>query len=150
MTARIGLLSPDIRRPGRAGDLIIPVLDPEGEDRAAFLRWMVEGTVEGDPAALAVELDAQVEAESAAAFAALRSSLKARAATLERKLTAEDVRAVVADFIPPAIDQTRRYQTLQALVNCTRRSLLPDPSVPPSQREQWQAEIRALEAVGVR
>ena len=30
MTARIHLLSPDIRRPGRVGDLIIPVLDPEG------------------------------------------------------------------------------------------------------------------------
>ena len=42
MTARIHLLSPDIRRPGRAGDLIIPVLDPEGEDRAAFIRWMVK------------------------------------------------------------------------------------------------------------
>ena len=28
MTARIHLLSPDIRRPGRVGDLIIPVLDP--------------------------------------------------------------------------------------------------------------------------
>jgi SpoVK/Ycf46/Vps4 family AAA+-type ATPase len=29
MTARIQLLSPDIRRPGRVGDLIIPVLDPD-------------------------------------------------------------------------------------------------------------------------
>jgi hypothetical protein len=28
MTARIHLLSPDIRRPGRVGDLIIPILDP--------------------------------------------------------------------------------------------------------------------------
>ena len=27
MTARIHLLSPDIRRPGRVGDLIIPILD---------------------------------------------------------------------------------------------------------------------------
>ena len=34
MTARIHLLSPDLRRPGRAGDLIIPVLDPEG------VRWL--------------------------------------------------------------------------------------------------------------
>ena len=28
MTARIHMLSPDIRRPGRVGDLIIPILDP--------------------------------------------------------------------------------------------------------------------------
>ena len=42
MTARIHLLSPDIRRPGRVGDLIIPVFDPEGEDRLAFIRWVLE------------------------------------------------------------------------------------------------------------
>ena len=41
VTARIHLLSPDIRRPGRVGDLIIPVLDPEGKDREAFLDWVV-------------------------------------------------------------------------------------------------------------
>ena len=36
VTARIHMLSPDLRRPGRVGDLIIPTLDPEGEDREAF------------------------------------------------------------------------------------------------------------------
>ena len=46
MTARIHLLSPDIRRPGRVGDLIIPVLDPEGEDRRDFLRWVAESVLE--------------------------------------------------------------------------------------------------------
>ena len=55
----------------------------------------------------------------------------------------------MADFIPPAIGATRRYQTLQALVNCTRRSLLPDPTVTADQRETWQAEIRALESRGI-
>jgi len=44
MTARIHLLSPDIRRPGRVGDLIIPVLDPVGEDRLEFIRWMLKPT----------------------------------------------------------------------------------------------------------
>ena len=43
MTARIHLLSPDIRRPGRVGDLIIPVLDPPtDEDRDEFVRWMLK------------------------------------------------------------------------------------------------------------
>ncbi len=45
MTARIHLLSPDIRRPGRVGDLIIPVLDPEGEDRMEFLRWVLKAAL---------------------------------------------------------------------------------------------------------
>jgi hypothetical protein len=35
-------------------------------------------------------------------------------------------------------------------VNCTRRSLLPDPSVSDAARELWQAEIRKLELLGVR
>ena len=150
MTARIHLLSPDIRRPGRVGDLIIPVLDPEGEDRLAFVKWMLEGTVEGDADAAAREIEPDLEADSSAAFAALRSSLKARAFQKGGPLTLEEVRATTADFIPPAIGPTRRYQTLQALVNCTRRSLLPDPSVTADQREAWQAEIRMLEARGVR
>ncbi|MEL6898324.1 MAG: ATP-binding protein, partial [Planctomycetota bacterium] len=44
MTARINLLSPDIRRPGRVGDLIIPVLDPREDDRREFIRWMLGPT----------------------------------------------------------------------------------------------------------
>ena len=47
MTARIHLLSPDLRRPGRVGDLIIPVLDPQGEDRMEFINWMISPVLEG-------------------------------------------------------------------------------------------------------
>ncbi len=153
MTARIHLLSPDIRRPGRVGDLIIPVLDPEGDDRRDFLRWMIADVLDpaaGEVDAVARDLETKVDIESAAAFASLRSGLKARAAAWGRKLSGEDVLTIAADFIPPAIEKTRRYQTLQALINCTRRSLLPDPSVTPEQREAWQAEARKLEAQGIR
>jgi SpoVK/Ycf46/Vps4 family AAA+-type ATPase len=153
MTARIHLLSPDIRRPGRVGDLIIPVLDPEGEDRQDFLRWMIADVMDpasGDVAAVAREVGETVNVESAAAFASLRSGLKARAAAWGRKLSPTDIRDIAADFIPPAIEKTRRYQTLQALINCTRRSLLPDPTATADQREAWQAEARQLEMLGVR
>lgn len=143
MTARIHRLSPDIRRPGRVGDLIIPVLDPEGEDRKEFLRWIVKGVVEGDEAMLS-KLDAATQGYSAAAFASLRSDLKAA-----RPKSAEEVLALVHDHIPPAIGLTRQYQTLQALVNCTRRSLLPNPNVTDQEREAWQTAIRRLEALGV-
>jgi hypothetical protein len=57
---------------------------------------------------------------------------------------------MIADFQQPAIGPTRRYQTLQALVNCTRRSLLPDPKVTDEQRAMWEQEIRLLEAQGIR
>jgi SpoVK/Ycf46/Vps4 family AAA+-type ATPase len=151
VTARIHLLSPDLRRPGRVGDLIIPTLDPEGADREAFLRWTVKGALKEELSA--EQLAKLVEATkslSTAGFAALRSELKARAARIGGSLTFQQALEVISDQLPPAIEETRRYQTLQALVNCTRRSLLPDPSVTDEQRQRWAAELRALEAKGIK
>lgn len=150
MTARIHRLSPDIRRPGRVGDLIIPVLDPEGEDRRDFLRWTLEPALAAPPSEEDLaSLDAATAEWSAAAFAALRSNLKARVAMRGARLPLDDALAVVRDTLPAAIDEARRYQTLQALLNCTRRSLLPDPSVSDEERRRWASEARALEARGV-
>ena len=151
ITARIHQLSPDIRRPGRVGDLIIPILDPEGEDRDAFLRWTLKDVLSGEltPDLLA-KLTLMTAKFSTASFAALRGELKAKARQNQGPLTGERVLAVVSDILPPAIEQTRRYQTLQALVNCTRRSLLPNPEVADAERLQWAAELRSLEAMGVR
>ncbi len=145
MTARIQLLSPDIRRPGRVGDLIIPVLDPEGDDRRAFLRWVLGGILPQVSDDGAARLDGLTADYSAAAFASLRSHLQAA----EPK-SLNEVERIVADHLSPDIGQARRYQTLQALVNCTRRSLLPDPQVTDEERAAWSAEIRELEALGIR
>ena len=131
------------------GDLIIPILDPEGPDRDEFLRWAVKPVL---PQTLAADelqrLNEATQGYSAASFAALRSELKARAQRTEGRLDLEAILAVVANQLPPAIEATRRYQTLQALVNCTRRSLLPDPNVTEEQRQGWEAELRGLEAKG--
>ena len=145
MTARIHLLSPDIRRPGRVGDLIIPVLDPVGQDRRDFIQWMLKPAGEAG-ANLLQWLDQEgLPADfSAAGFAALRSEIKAIPPKSEAEL-----KSSIGDFIQPAIGQTRRYQTLQALVNCTRRSLLPDPNVSEEQRALWEREISLLEAQGI-
>ncbi len=150
MTARIHLLSPDIRRPGRAGDLIIPVLDPEGEDRTAFIRWMVKpvlGEAVDDNTMAA--LDAATQSFAAANFSAMRAELKAKH-RLAGPLDLERTLAAIRDHLPPPIEDTRRYQTLQALVNCTRRSLLPDPNVTDEERAKWTTEIAMLEARGIR
>jgi len=150
VTARIHQLSPDLRRPGRVGDLIIPTLDPEGADREEFLRWTIKPVLPGTQAPEQLKrLDEATRGYSAAGFAALRSELKSKARRQSRELTFDEVFAVVADQIPPAIEETRRYQTLQALVNCTRRSLLPDPNVTDEQRRKWAAELRELEARGI-
>lgn len=149
MTARIHRLSPDLRRPGRVGDLIVPVLDPEGEDRRDFLRWTLGAVLDEVGEDALSGLDRATEGWSAAAFAALRANLKAKAALQRRRLSVDEALAVVRDTLPAAIDETRRYQTLQALLNCTRRSLLPDPEVSEEQRRAWATELRALELRGL-
>ena len=159
MTARIYNLSPDLRREGRVGDMVVPVLDPSGEDREAFLRWTLAKAVDGPLSDEAVErLLELTEDYSAASFASLRSDLEAASLHARRssktsdgagELTLDEVIAVVEDRILPDIGPIRRYQTLQALVNCTRKSLLPcDYS--PEVRESWVKQIAQLEVMGVR
>jgi hypothetical protein len=146
MTARIHLLSPDIRRPGRVGDLIIPVLDPVGEDRKDFIRWMLRPTkLTEDSLVDWLDTEGLEEDFSSAGFSALRSQFKA----IPPK-DSDELKAIVHDFLQPAIKQTRRYQTLQALVNCTRRSLMPNPDFSDDERAQMEAEIRQLELMGIR
>ncbi|MBP88986.1 MAG: hypothetical protein CMJ64_20110 [Planctomycetaceae bacterium] len=148
MTARIHLLSPDIRRPGRVGDLIIPVLDPLGDDRRAFTEWVVDASDVSDeekPAFIDKVNDDVLAADySAAAFAALRSQVKA-----QQPKTPDELLEIIRDIIPPAIGLTRRYQTLQALLNCTRRSLLPVDDFNDDTRNEWEREIRELELQGI-
>ena len=154
MTARIYNLSPDLRREGRVGDIVIPVLDPNGEDREAFLRWTIAKVLPGPLPEDAVEqLSKLTEDYSAASFASLRSDLEA--ASLLKKgsqdgseLIPDEIIAVVEDRILPNIGPIRHYQTLQALVNCTRKSLLPD-DYSPEIRESWVKQIAQLEAIGI-
>jgi SpoVK/Ycf46/Vps4 family AAA+-type ATPase len=149
MTARIHLLSPDIRRPGRVGSLIIPVLDPEGEDRVEFLHWVIEPiSTEEMPKELICELDGATAGYSAAGFAALRSELIAEKQLKGGSLEKDEITKIVHDHLPPPIGETRRYQTLQALLNCTNRQLLPD-GTGVENRGMWEAEIRKLELQGI-
>ncbi len=159
MTARIYNLSPDLRREGRVGDMVIPVLDPSGEDREAFLRWTIAKASTVSLSEEAVErLLELTEDYSAASFASLRSDLEATSLHKEHlsttsdeiaELTLDEIIAVVEDRILPDIGPIRRYQTLQALVNCTRKSLLPC-EYSPEIRESWVKQIGQLEVIGVR
>ena len=149
MTARIYNLSPDLRREGRVGDMVVPVLDPSEADREDFLRWTIGTAFNGElpEEAFALLLE-QTEGYSAASFASLRSDLEA-AKNEVGELTVDDIVAVAADRILPNIGQIRHYQTLQALVNCTRKSLLPEEYTPEI-RESWMKQIAQLEAIGIR
>ena len=155
MTARIYNLSPDLRREGRVGDMVVPVLDPSGEDREDFLRWTI-AKVSSSPFS---EEDTErllkiTEDYSAASFASLRSDLEAASlikanSETTGELTIDEIIAVAEDRILPNIGVIRQYQTLQALLNCTRKSLLPG-DYSPEIRESWVKQIAQLEALGVR
>ena len=147
MTARIYNLSPDLRREGRVGDMIIPVLDPEGKDRETFIRWSIRGIFNGPISNAFMEKMLQVtEGYSAASFASLRSDL--RAVAKDGSLSMNQILEIAADRILPNIGSVRQYQTLQALTNCTRKSLLPE-DYSPQVRHEWITEIRKLEQMGV-
>jgi SpoVK/Ycf46/Vps4 family AAA+-type ATPase len=152
MTARVHRLSPDIRRPGRVGDLIIPILDPEGKDRDDFLRWVVEpvwtGEVGEDDL---VALRTATHGYFAASYASLRSELQSVAARKGSGLGRQEILDAVKDRLAPAITEARRYQVLQAMVNCTRRSLLPESEEQAGQdrRAEWSRELQRLEALGL-
>jgi hypothetical protein len=153
-TARVHLLSPDLRRPGRGGDLIFAMFDPEGEDRSDFIRWTVEEVLDGqldDETFRAI--DAATKGYYAGAFSSLRAELLGEADG--GKLAAAQVLAVVDDITPADIGPTRRYQTLQALLNCTRKSLRPvqyrslKGEAWEKQIESWNIEAARLEAAGI-
>ena len=149
MTARIYNLSPDLRREGRVGDIVIPVLDPTGEDRKTFLQWTLKNVYTDEISDEAFELLlSHTEGYSAASFASLRADLEA-AKNRQGELTVDEIIDVISDRILPNIGPIRRYQTLQAFLNCTRKSLLP-VEYSPETRESWVEQIAQLEVMGVK
>jgi hypothetical protein len=150
LTARIHLLSADIRRSGRAGDLIIPVIDPEGEDRRAFLAWILKsgGVQDTDEASYRHLLEITASFYPAT-FALLRNEVKAVSSLENRTLSVEEISAIAADILPGSITEVRKFQTLQALVNCSRKSLLPE-GCSENDRCKWLKEIDILQRKGIR
>lgn len=144
MTARIHRLSPDIRRPGRI-DLILPILDPEGADKLEFINWALSSMPEKDRH----EIErSSTQNYSAASFSLLKNEIEKK-----NLKTIEEVIDLVDDLILPDIESTREYQTLQAKVNCTRKSLLVDKSVSHDKfkgmRLQWRQRLSELERSGI-
>lgn len=149
MTARIYNLSPDLLREGRVGDIVIPVLDPTGEDRETFLRWTLSNVFSGEiPDEIFERFIILTEGYSAASFSSLRADLEA-AKSRKEELSEDEIVDVISDRILPNIGPIRKYQTLQAHLNCTRKSLLPG-DYSPEIRESWQNQITELEMMGVK
>lgn len=153
-TARAHLLSADLRRPGRGGDLIFGMFDPVDEDRADFICWTVDSVLVDPLDQPTFEaIDRATKGYYAGAFGSLRAELRRKAAA--GKLSVEQVLAIVRDITPADIGLTRRYQELQALLNCTRKSLRPkafrvlEGEAWEKQMEAWNLEAARLEAAGI-
>lgn len=151
MTARINLLSQDIRRPGRCGDYIIPVLDPVGEDLKAFVKFVLKPVRKNVSDELLSKVIGLTEGYYAAAFACLKddmiSVLKEKK---QEELTDEEILEIISDRILQNGGITRKMQMLHALLNCSHKSLLPDELSDGTKdlseaREKWQKELDALE-----
>lgn len=147
MTARIEQLSADIRREGRAGDLIIPVLDPEcgSEDYCDFVDWLCEACQDPLVEGQVLAVREAMAGRSAAAFASIRRKAKTKKVRGSTELI-----ALIKNVLSADIGPTRRYQTLQAMLNCTWLPLLPKRSQSniETERRAWKQEIEKLQAQG--
>jgi len=127
LTARPDKLEPDFKRPGRCG-LHIPVFDPEGKDRDEFIDLVLK-KAKIDPNTFSVteqETLKQITINySAADFKEMSSELLALKKVSDTALAAEHVLTFIKDWRPADISQKRRLQTLQAILHCSYKSLLP-------------------------
>ncbi len=148
LTARPDNLAPDLKRSGRAG-LHLPVFDPEGDDRDAYVRHILK-RAGCDAATLKpeefAELGRLTAAYSPADFNELVVELKAERA-LRGDLAFADILTAVGNMLAGQIARQRRIQTLHAALECSRKSLLP-PSLAAKPREELEEELGLLLARG--
>ncbi len=143
LTARPERLAPDLKRSGRAG-LHLPVFDPEGADREAFIQSTLKrGGIAFD--ALAQESQ-QLLADRTAHFAPadfqeLAHHIRAEVA-LGADLNNQTLIDILENLRPIDIASQRRQQTLQAVLHCSRNNLIP-PSLRTLDRAEIESELNA-------
>lgn len=145
MTARPDALAPDFKRPGRCG-LHLPIFDPEGEDRAAFMTFILDRCGLDADAFESSQRTAFEEAMarfSPADFREFSGELRAEQAIRGQVLEPAAVLRLLAEYQPGALARDRRIQTLQAVLHCSKRSLLP-PSLQDFDRSAAERELATL------
>ncbi|MBN1974247.1 MAG: ATP-binding protein [Sedimentisphaerales bacterium] len=148
MTARISQLSPDIRRPGRCGDFIIPVLDPVGEDLKAFISFVLKPVMKNISEQFLSEIARLTEGYYAASFACLKDDLISyKISQKGRELSENEIKEIILDRILNKGGKARRMQELNALLNCSHRSLLPCAEDVELSIKKWEEELKRLESL---
>ena len=146
LTARPDNLAPDLKRSGRCG-LHLPVFDPEGDDRRDYIDTILR-RAGYDPTQLSAEdrraLEERTADLSPADFNELLVELRAEK-HLSGELTFNGILDVVGELMPGQIADQRRVQTLNAYLECSRRSLVP-LSLGDRTRGEIEEELRELRA----
>ncbi|MEQ8818704.1 MAG: ATP-binding protein [Sumerlaeia bacterium] len=144
LTARPDNLAPDLKRSGRAG-LHLPVFDPEGDDRRAYIDFILS-RAQFDPSELTEAqrdaIEERTKELSPADFNEVVVELRSER-VLTGTLTFEQVESVIGNILPSQIARQRRWQTLQAYMECSRKSLIP-PSLADSTRESVERELQNM------
>jgi SpoVK/Ycf46/Vps4 family AAA+-type ATPase len=126
LTARPDLLPVDLKRQGRAEEhlaLFYPQSDAERDELARVVAKKVKVPHLPSFASLLSKGTQMSGADIEAVL--VRAKFRALAAGREEP-TEEDVRTVVADFVPPSYPLEIELQNLAAVQECTSRELLPD------------------------
>jgi len=128
MTARPDLLPIDLKRQGRAEEHLALFYPPTDEERDNLFKVMQKktGVSVEVPSFSALLPDASRNFSGADIEAVMvRSKFRALAEGREQ-VSVDDVKAVLADFIPPSYPLEIELQNLVAVQECTSRELLPE------------------------
>jgi AAA+ superfamily predicted ATPase len=129
LTCRPDLLPVDLKRQGRAEEHIALFYPHTDEERLAMLRAMQKksGLAIASPEAEQVFLKNAAGLSGADVEAILVRARMRSALENSGTLTTADLTAALDDFIPPSYPTEIELQTLVAVLECTSKSLLPDP-----------------------
>ncbi len=148
LTCRPDLLPVDLKRQGRAEEHLALFYPDTDEDRLSMLRAMMKktGISLATPEVEKLFLEkagtmSGADIEAILVRASMKSALEKEAA-----VDAADLTHVLEDFIPPSYPAEIEMQTLIAVSECTRRSLLPEKyrQMPREELSQRLAALRLL------
>jgi ATP-dependent 26S proteasome regulatory subunit len=127
LTSRPDLLPVDLKRQGRAEEHLALFYPESQEERLELVKTMARKAKVTFEGAFSEVLPKDLPALSGADIEAALVRAKLRAVNDKRdKVTAQDLRATFADFVPPSYPLEVELQTLVAVSECTSRELLPE------------------------
>ena len=129
LTCRPDLLPIDLKRQGRAEEHLALFYPSSDEERDDLFRVMAKKAgVETQLASFSALLPSGEKNVSGADIEAALVRARFRAVAAGRdEVTEDDLKAVIADFVPPSYPLEVELQNLAAVAECTSRELIPEP-----------------------